>query len=214
MVTYGKIIAYDGAKLKLVAPFQDDQLMIKQGIREVEVRLIDGRSISAIQRMKVYALIRDISLYTGHVPDELKMILKYGFLAETGLEYFSLSDVDMTTAREFISYLIDFCLEWNVPCQDSLLNLTDDISRYLYSCLARKKCCLCGIKSELHHLDAVGMGRDRKEILHEGMETIALCNKHHRECHSIGKITFCDKYHVYGIRLDKYLCELLGVNNG
>lgn len=42
--------------------------------------------------------------------------MKYEFISRYGVEPFSLADVSVSTAREFISFLIDFCLEWHIPC--------------------------------------------------------------------------------------------------
>ena len=67
----------------------------------------------------------------------------------------------MTTAKSFINYLIEFCFHWSVPTKDSLLNQTDDISKYLYLCLANRRCAICNKPAEVHHVDRIGMGRDR-----------------------------------------------------
>ena len=117
--------------------------------------LIDGRSISPDQRRKIYATLRDISDWTGYTPEETKAILKYDYIASEGVPYFSLSDVDMTTANGFLSHLIDFCIRHGVPTYDTpLLDRAPDVYRYLYSCLANKRCCITGRSAELHHVDA------------------------------------------------------------
>jgi len=208
----GYIYEHDGETLTIVAPFSDGYLLDKRQITECEIRLNDGRTISAQQRKHIYATMRDISDYTGYTPDQVKALWKYDYIAKTGSDYFSLSDCDMTTANEFLNFLIDFCLEHDIPTLDSLLERSPDISRYLYSCLANKRCALCGKKAELHHVDHVGMGRNRREILHVGMRAQALCGGikgHHDEAHTIGQKSFDAKYHIYGIKLDKYLCEIL-----
>jgi hypothetical protein len=85
----------------------------------------------------------------------------------------------------------------------------DDIADYVYSCLVNKKCCVCGLHTELHHVDRVGMGRDRTEILHEGMRALPLCREHHREAHDMGEDAFQARYHLSdGIELDKTLCRI------
>jgi len=205
----GYISGFDGQALTIVAPFSDDYILAKRKITECEIRLDDGRTISADQRKKIYATMRDISIWSGHVPDEIKALMKYDFIAKTGCDYFSLSDADMTTANEFLNFLIEFCIEQDIPTEDSLLDRSPDIARYLYCCLANKKCALCGKKADLHHVDAVGAGRDRKEIIHKGMRVLPLCRTHHTEFHTIGKDTFCEKYKVFGIKLDDYLCRVL-----
>lgn len=60
----------------------------------------------------------------------------------------------------------------------------------------------------MHHVDRVGMGRDRKEIVHLGMLTMPLLPEYHDEAHRIGQKTFDKKYKVFGIRLDEYLCKV------
>lgn len=55
------------------------------------------------------------------------------------------------------------------------------------------------------------MERDRNQIIHEGMQAMALCRKHHIEAHAMGQKSFDEKYHIYGIRLDAYLCGRLNL---
>ena len=118
---------------------------------------------------------------------------------------------DMTTAREFITYLIQFCFHWGVPTKDSLLTQTDDIGKYLYLCLENRRCAICNQPAEVHHVDRVGMGRDREAIVHVGLNAIALCRRHHEEAHRREKALFAD-YHIYGIKLDRHLCKVLSLN--
>jgi hypothetical protein len=72
-------------------------------------------------------------------------------------------------------------------------------------------CAICNKKAEVHHVDVVGMGANRNKIVHLGMRAIALCRKHHNEAHTRGQ-AFFDDYHVYGIKLDQYLCDKLRMN--
>ena len=135
------------------------------------------------------------------------------YVAESGEEGFSLGSCTITTAREYITYLIDFCLRNEVPCMDLLLNRTDDIGRYLYLCLKYRRCAICGRRADFHHCEGSrpGMGADREELPSLGILGMALCRVHHGECHTIGESTFNQKYHVYGTKLDKHLCECLGL---
>jgi hypothetical protein len=134
--------------------------------------------------------------------------MKCDFVAKTGAKWFSLSNTDMTTANEFLTFLIDFCLEFDIPTTDNLLDRSPEIARYILKCLIEKKCVVCGERAELHHVDAVGMGRNRREINHVGMKALPLCRKHHSEAHSIGQAEFNHRYHVFGIRLDNDLCNI------
>lgn len=209
MITTAKIIKYDG-KLLLLAP-EDDLLrdLTKKKIEKVELRLDDGRTISAEQRKKIFAMIRDIAIWNGDDPETIRQFLTLDFVIKNGREsLFSLSNVDMTTARDFITYLIDFCFKWNVPTKDTVLNYTDDIGRYLYACLEHRKCAICNAHAEVHHVDRIGMGRDREQIVHVGLNAIALCREHHDMAHRNEKGLF-KQYCIYGIRLDEYLCKKL-----
>ena len=211
MTIHGVITAYDG-KLLTIQPDGDiSRELLQKSVEDVEVRLNDGRTITNDQRRKAYALIADVARWSGHEPEDAKTWLKYYFRAKTGAGAFSLGDTDITTAREFIDYLITFIFENNVPTKTPLLAQTDDIGKYLYRCLEHRKCAVCNAPADVHHVDAVGMGRNRETINHEGLRAIALCRVHHREAHARGQ-AFYDYYHVYGIKLDAYLCERLGLN--
>lgn len=212
MITTAKIKSYDGENLVVLPYVPLTREILQKRSSDVEIKLWDGREISPVQRRKIYATIRDVSAWSGHEPEELKQYFKWNFCSLDGRESFSLSDVDMTTAREFISYLIEFCFYNNVPTQDSMLNRTDDIGKYLYLCLEHRKCAVCNKKADVHHVDRVGMGRNRDEIIHLGMEAVALCREHHNEAHMMGDRSFFEKYHIYGIKLDEYLCKVLSLN--
>ncbi len=192
-----------------VNPFE----LEKQNIKSCLVRFDDGRTIKSDQRKKAYAIISDITDFTGDAPEYMKEYLKYCYINRTGEEYFSLADCTVTTAREFISFLIDFCFEHNIGTRDTLLNNTDDIDRYLYSCIARRKCAVCNDKAEIHHCTGskIGMGVNRDKVNNIGRYAIALCRKHHNMAHSDESKFFKD-HHIYGIKLDKYLCQRANLN--
>ena len=177
-----------------------------------EIRVDDGRRISSEQRKKIYALCRDISDYTGHDVEDLKEnILKVGFMIKEDRDYFSLSDVDMTTARYFIEYILEFCFEWNVPLNGKTVALAREVNNYLYLCLKYRRCAICGRYADIHHVDAVGSGRDRNKVDHTKLRMIALCREHHQETHTIGWLTFRSKYHVEGILLNEKSLKELGI---
>lgn len=206
-----RILQSNGNRLILEADEPIAREIIQKNISTVEVRLDDGRTISAVQRKKIFAIVRDIALWSGHEPEEIRYFLEWDFISQKNIEWFSLSDVDMTTARLFIDYLIEFCFIHSVPTKDTLLNQTDDINKYLYLCLKYKRCAICNMPAEVHHVDRVGMGRDREKIVHIGLLAIALCRLHHTEAHKDEKKLFQENY-IYGIRLDKYLCDILSLN--
>jgi len=164
-----------------------------------ELRIDDNRTITAEQRKKIYATIKDIAMYTGDDPEYLKQLLKFEFCGQTGEEYFSLSNCSISTARNFINFIIDFILMYDIPLSDKALIRTEDIDHYLWSCLKYGKCCICGRKGETHHWDAIGMGRNRRIYDDSKHRKIQLCREHHIEVETIGRDSFEAKYHVYGI---------------
>lgn len=207
MFIQGKIKDYNNGILTVTAPFDDYNFLVDKQMGSCEIRLDDNRLISAEQRKKIYATFKDISIYTGYSPDETKEIMKYCYIEKTGNEYFSLSNTDMTTARVFLEYLIEFCIEWSIPCKESLLNRCPDIGEYLYVCIIHRKCAVCGAKADIHETERVGIGRNRLKINHLNQAVQPLCRKHHSECHYIGQKSFDEKYHLEFIKLDEFLCN-------
>lgn len=174
-------------------------ILVRKGIRKAEIRFDDGRHISAEQRKKAYATIRDIAEYTGFLPEEQKEWLKYLHMVNTGDSYFSLSDCSMDMAREFINTILEYAIQEGIPLSEEAVNRTDDIGRYLYFCLAHKKCAICGRSGEIHHEDAIGMGNDRRKIDDSKHKKICLCRMHHTIAHQKGVEDFKKMYKVYGI---------------
>lgn len=218
LIIDGTISGYDerSGVLTIKAPCSDWMALCKREISKVKVQLIDGRSLSDRQRNFCYSIINAIADWMGDDPASVKEYFKLDFwashLEDLNETIFSLSDAPMSLIAAFQRYLVKFVVANGVPLKFSLLESVDDVPDYLYSCLANKRCCLCGRPADLHHVDAVGMGRDREEIIHEGMECLPLCRKHHNEYHTTGHASFMDKYHLdAGIKLDKALCKIYGL---
>ena len=208
-------ISPDGYIIARAALPNIDRALIRH-YDKIQIGLPDGRTISPEQRRKAYALMREIAEWMGDLPEYVKRLMKMEFMVTRmqALEkhIFSLSDCDMTTAREFITYLIDFIIEHDVPTQTPLIELCDDISRYVYACLMHKKCAVCGANHvDLHHTQAVGAGRNRDEIFQIGMPVLPLCREHHMESHNIGQKSFLDKYHLQPIGLTVEIGKVYGL---
>ena len=217
-IVRGRIVDYDPRtqRVKIEAFYPDWPIMVKRGYRECNVQMIDSRPLSDKQRRTCYKLIREISNYTGMGLDPTKEWMKLKFIAEdlneTADKIFSLSNAPMSLVCAFQRFLVNFILDWDIPCSFPLLDFVDDVRSYVYACLVNKKCCICGRPSDLHHLDHVGSGRDREEIIHEGMEVLPLCREHHTEAHTVGQITFNNRHHLSGgVILDKDLCRIYGL---
>ena len=175
----------------------------------------DKRQISPEQRRKAHALVGEICEWAGYYGSaehtEMNTDLKGRFLQSQAdmivKDMFSLADCDMTTARNYITYLIDFVLRHDVPTRVPLIQLCDDIEKYVYACLMNKKCAVCGKKAEFHHVDHVGMGRNRREICHTGMRGLPLCREHHDQDHVIGEVEFEKLYHLIPIPVDEKIAK-------
>lgn len=173
---------------------------------EVLIGFSDGRRLSAKQMRKIYALLGEIAEWIGDTTENTKALMKINFnlqIQAIGKKIVSLKDCDMTTAREFITLLIDFILENDIPTREPLYMLNDDISKYIYACLMNKKCCVCGRPAQLHHVQRVGMGRNRDDIYQIDMLVLPLCGEHHTECHTMVQKKFNSKYHIEPIKLTK-----------
>lgn len=189
-----------GTLLHITIPNKNlSEILVDKRIKKAEMRFDDGRTISAEQRKKAYATIRDISDYTGYLPEEQKEWLKYQYMIKTGSKYISLSDCSMSEAREFINVILEYALENGVPLSEEAINRADDIGKYLYFCIKHRKCAVCGRDGEIHHEDAIGMGNDRRAIDDSNYKKICLCRKHHTIAHQMGVERFRNNYKVYGI---------------
>lgn len=190
----------NGTYLKIFLPnIRLGDMLRRKQVKSAEMRFDDGRHISAEQRKKAYATIRDIADYTGYLPEEQKEWLKYHHMIRTGDSYFSLSNCSMETAREFINTILEFALEEGIPLSENAIERTDDIGRYLYYCIIHKKCAICGKDGEIHHEDTIGMGNDRKKVDDTNYKKICLCREHHTIAHEMGVVRFRQMYKVYGI---------------
>lgn len=212
----GKIVNYDERRgvVTIEAPYVDFVTMCRREYKEVEITMLDSRPLSDKQRKSCYAMIREIALWSGYEPDEIKDMFKFNFLSalEETMNTFSLSDAPMSLVAAFQTFLARFIVAHDVPTRRPMLEYVDDIDDYVLACLAQKKCVICGLKADLHHVDAIGAGRDRTEIVHEGMKVLPLCREHHIEAHTIGRDSFNTKYHVHGIEADKTICKIYGLN--
>ena len=215
MVLIGDVVEKRDDGITVFVPFRHNKKRPEGYQPTVGVELVDERHISADQRKKAYVLISYIAAWWGYTPLEaMKEMLKLMFVgeAETLRRSFSLSNCDMTTARLFITYLIDFCLLHGVDVGEPLYQLSEDIPRYVWACLMNKRCAVCGRKAELHHVDAVGMGRNRKEICHIGMRALPLCREHHTEIHKVGQGDFLKRYFLEPVKIDERIAKVYRLN--
>ena len=193
---------------------------LRRGFLKVEIILWDGRRISPEQRRKCYALLGEIAEYTDGIRtaetvDEQKRLLKMEFMLKrmeaTERRMFSLADCDMSTARELITYLIDFIIANDIPTRVPLIDNCDDIAAYMYACTMHRKCAVCGKAADIHHCEGsrIGAGVDRAKVHQLGREVLPLCRVHHTELHAMPESEFMKKYHLQKVKLDEPLCKRL-----
>ena len=214
----GRIVGYDEKRGELLirAPYSDWVTMTARQFKECLVQPMDSRPLSDKQRKACYALMGAIADYAGMSKDRTKELMKLKFLSENMEDMsdriFSLSNAPMSYVCAFQRFLVQFILEWDIPTDFSLLDMVDDVGDYIYGCLVNKKCVVCGRPADLHHVERVGMGRNRDEIIHEGMEVLPLCREHHTEAHTMPDEDFFERYHLPGgIVADKTICRIYGL---
>lgn len=184
-------------------PTQAGKLIQKRRCKELALGVDDGRSITPAQRRKAYATLGDISNYTGYTVEAAKEIMKVENMLRLGQDkVISLSDCTITEAREYINTLLEYSLKEGLILTESGLKRTDDIDAYLIQCIRYRRCCICGKDAEIHHVDAIGMGNDRRHVDDSEKKIAALCRVHHTLAHQKGWAQFADAYKVYGI--EKY----------
>jgi hypothetical protein len=188
---------------------------------EVEIILPDGRRISPEQRRKCYALIGEIAEFiegfrTSETIEDTKQVMKWDFILKRmesqERQLFSLSSCDMSTAREFITYLIEFIVKNDIPTKVPLIEQCEDIGKYVYACMINKRCCICGKPADLHHVQSVGSQGYRDKINHIGLESLPLCREHHISLHSMGNKEFMKQYHLEPIKIDAKIAKVYKLN--
>ena len=76
----------------------------------------------------------------------------------------------------------------------------------------KAKCAVCGKDGEIHHVDTIGMGRDRRTVDDSSYRKICLCRTHHTIAHQRGMQAFEQMYHVYGIVIQGDSQDMLAPN--
>lgn len=195
-----------------------DRIQRDDGLWEVSIEIHDPRLISNEQRRLLYAMFRDISHHFNGKDynqkrgiEQVKEGLKSKFIAECKAKPFSLSNADVTTAREFTEFVLEFMFEHAVPINQKMHTMAKEINNYLYLCLVYRRCAECGKRADIHHDPPIGKGVDRSTVDHTKYKLTALCRGHHNEAHQIGQETFNQKYHLDGIKVDQVTVRKLGL---
>ena len=167
----------------------------------------DSRNRTAEQNRKAWALMTEIADYQGQEKEatyrEQALAFTDKFLEILQGRLFHLSTATVSEASAFITMLVEIIVENGIPTKEPLYQMCEDVEKYVYACLMNKKCCVCGKKADLHHVDQVGMGYNRDTKPQLGARVLPLCRVHHNEYHTLGKTEFESRYHVVPVPMDR-----------
>lgn len=208
-----------GTYLQIYIPDVDvqDKFFDENGLANGMVRIDDGRTISAAQRGLIYSVFNDIRIWEGESHkrigvEKVKLKLKADFCVESNRPMFSLSDISMEIASEFIDYILDFTFINDIRLTLKPFEISKTVRNWSYLCFKRRKCTVCcKSNAEVHHLDTVGIGMNRNKVDHSKMQLIMLCREHHQEAHNIGDETFLKKHYVAGIFVPVAMLKALNI---
>ena len=210
---YGTLEKISGNCFEITADEETDLRKINRLSNGKKPRVMfqidDGRTISADQRKKIYALINDLCDFTGDVPEYWKA--KFKFMVQTifGIEEFSLSNCSMTTANQMILTILDFLFEEDIPFKTKTWDsIPNDFPKQML-CIKNKRCVICGKKADIAHYQAVGSGRNRRTINHVGMYINTFCREHHTQQHELGINNFSELYHIKPIKVTEEIAREL-----
>jgi hypothetical protein len=198
----GIIKSIENGKAIIEVDLGDDaRLLERQGIKECEVGFTDGRKISVNQRKYIYALIKDVAESVGLNNELMKEALKNQFCLQTGAKDFSLSTVDMSTAKDFLNFLVEFCVSNEVDTKIPLSSVSDASHRYTYACCMNNKCCLTGKQGVVY--DIVNL-TDEIEV---GAKVLCLSEKAIADLKRYGDDTFVAINYVTPIEATEDIVE-------
>ena len=167
----------------------------------------DSRNRTAEQNRKAWALMTEIADFQGQEKEatyrEQALAFTDKFLEILQGRLFHLSTATVSEASAFITMLVEIIVENGIPTKEPLYQMCEDVEKYVYACLMNKKCCVCGKKADLHHVDQVGMGYNRDTKPQLGARVLPLCRVHHNEYHTLGKTEFESRYHVVPVPMDR-----------
>jgi len=178
----------------------DMGMLVKRDYQECIIQLQDSRPLSSKQRRSCYALLREISDFTGMGVEQSKEWLKLKFVTDDLdclMDTFSLSDAPMSLVAGFQRFLIRLIVDYDIPCSVNLLDFVDDVEDYVYACLAKKKCCICGKDGGLYFT--------------RNGHAVSMCGEHLREAEEKGFDFIRELYHISDIALDEHLLKVYGL---
>lgn len=219
MIYEGKLtgVKTNEVKIRLKKTFDLDEAKRHTDVGEsiqLKVTVVDKRSITTKQQRFIYALFGDISDYTGYPTEWVKDLFKtyYSELYELEKLSLAINGCSIAEANQLIELIIEFCFQNNIPFRFKEFCQPSDVARIAFLFIKYRTCFVCGKpNSDIDHIDAVGMGNNRNKIDHANRFYYCLCRTHHTERHTIGEISFENKYHIKPILLNEKAVEELKI---
>lgn len=175
---------------------------VNTGYIDVDLAFFDKNQRTQEQNKIMHCLFREIAVWScGYDTPKEELEYKNYMKKQYSDKPFKTSKMTVTEATDFIAFIIEFCFQAGVPFRDKGINMTDDINKYLFLCLKYRKCAVTGRAGEIHHVDAIGMGRDRRQVAHSQHRLVCLSREPHTQAHAMGWEEFAALHHIDGIRL-------------
>lgn len=196
-------------------------------VESLETNAYDGRffaylepvlkdTTTDLQRKHYWALIGDISEYTGDPKWRIVLNMKYLYMLENDVTKepsMARNKMKRSEGAKLIQVIIDYCLDNGIPFRKQRWYETIDVSKMNFKLIMKRMCNVCGKPhSDIHHAtNLVGMGNKRANHNHADSTYLCLCREHHNEVHNIGLNEFMDKYHLKPIKLTEEHLKEIGV---
>lgn len=192
------------------------ETMYEKPVKEVSfwVEAPDPRHATSAQQRFCFKLIGFISKYTGQPVLDIYDYFKLIYAERTCLlfSFKKIAETTVTEASFMADLILDFIFEFNIPFENGFEIIPQNMNRYLYNCIKKRQCAICRDHAEIHHHEnLVGIGRNRNQIDNAQSCYIALCRKHHNECHQIGLKNFANKHHLVAIKVDEGTLKRIGL---
>jgi len=188
---------------------QTSHLLLDSGDKlEVNIKIADKRHISDQQRKFIFALCQEIGDYMGEDKDFVRLNIQEVYKNIYGLEKDSLALYTMSEAKGLIDLIIHYCIDNKVPVSYKLMkeNEFSFSQKHIYRMILNRQCAICGrVGAQIHHVDAIGMGRNRNNISHIGKRALPLCTEHHTLIHTKGDKEVIEKLHLEPVEIDEKL---------
>lgn len=212
----GKIISFSGNQLIInlddVKDWQEQELT---QLPRIELSVDSEKEITIDQRKKAFAMLNDISEYTGYSLRESEEMMKIRYISMLkNPKFFSLADCTRETATEFIQFMINFCLEQSIPFTTKVFDEIQQSYALRVQLLKHRICYVCGKpNADVDHVDTIGAGRNRRETNQIGYHAWTLCRESHQERHRIGVKSFAQNNQIKPVKLTPELIKYLNLAN-